>query len=254
MNRPLIPVSFGAHSASVAAVAFDKDGTLLQSQPFWLELFRVRRALVQDLLGEEGAIEWEALMGTFGGDFDRRGPFAISPSWEEATLTAGIVYRQKGWSFDRCRQLAQELYLESNRQIDLNKVIVPRAGAAEMVRALKDSGVAVGIVTSDNPERARAGLTMIGLPEGVWDFILTAHDVKRPKPAPDMLLAACDLIGCPPSAVAVVGDSVVDLEMARAAGALAVGAPEYIADRVFLSPLADVLIDALCDIRPTTRS
>ena len=48
--------------------------------------------------------------------------------------------------------------------------------------------------------------------------------VANPKPAPDTILAFCDLTGLKPSEIAMVGDNRHDLEMARAGGAgLAVG-------------------------------
>ena len=58
-----------------------------------------------------------------------------------------------------------------------------------------------------------------------------------------MIEAFCGAVGVPPAAVAMVGDSHHDLEMARAAGAgLAVGVLTGPADRAELETLADVVI------------
>ena len=48
---------------------------------------------------------------------------------------------------------------------------------------------------------------------------------RRPKPAPDGLLAACASLGVPPSEAVMIGDSTWDLEAARAAGCGFVGVP-----------------------------
>jgi phosphoglycolate phosphatase len=59
-----------------------------------------------------------------------------------------------------------------------------------------------------------------------WEGIFTtlqAADTAATKPAPDMVLNACRETGIAPSSTIVFGDSVYDMQMARAAGAHAVG-------------------------------
>jgi phosphoglycolate phosphatase len=248
MTQLLRPVRFGERVARVAAVAFDKDGTILESQPFWHELWRLRRIMIADLAGEETAAIWECEIGAAGGAFDRRGPFAVAPLTEETTLLAGLFYRQMAWSWEACRRVSLEIHRETNDQLDLARVTTAREGAVALIRSLKEAGVAVGIVTSDEKLRAGRSLELIGLPVTTWDFLITPADVDRPKPAPGMVTAACGLVGCSPEAVAVVGDSLVDMQMARAAGALAVAVPEYAEDAAFLAPEADVLLTGLHDI------
>ena len=93
------------------------------------------------------------------------------------------------------------------------------------------------------------------------DILLTATDLRRhfkaivagdeiehPKPAPDGLLLACDRLGVKPAHAAYVGDSPLDLEAARNAGVLAVGAAwghleAGIADKVVHRP--DDLLELL---------
>ena len=88
-------------------------------------------------------------------------------------------------------------------------------------------------VTADHP---RAVVTL--LTEAVTRQVLERHGVdaagvpvigrdagRRPKPAPDGLLAACDLLGVAPGDSVMIGDSTWDLEAARAAGADFVGVP-----------------------------
>jgi HAD superfamily hydrolase (TIGR01509 family) len=53
---------------------------------------------------------------------------------------------------------------------------------------------------------------------GHFDFVVTADDVSRPKPAPDMLLRVVHRFGVNPEAVLYIGDSELDRAAARAAG------------------------------------
>ena len=54
--------------------------------------------------------------------------------------------------------------------------------------------------------------------EGVFDLIVTASDVERPKPHPDVLLKISDHFNIPPEQVIYIGDSRLDELAARSAG------------------------------------
>jgi phosphoglycolate phosphatase-like HAD superfamily hydrolase len=55
--------------------------------------------------------------------------------------------------------------------------------------------------------------------DGVFEAIRYSDDVARSKPHPDALLEALDELGVAAADTVYVGDTTVDLEMARAAGA-----------------------------------
>lgn len=253
MTQAAVPVRFGRLTATVQAVAFDKDGTLLQTRPFWYALYQKRRALIAQAAGEELAASWEKAVGAPSGSFDRRGPFAIAPQGEMDTLLAGLFYRYCGWSWEECRETSRTLNQEANESLPIAEICAPRPGVVDMVRALKEAGVAVGVLTSDNERRARQGLDRVGLPPETWSFVLTPDLVAHPKPAPDMILAACAQVGCTPAEMAMVGDSIVDMQMARQAGSLAVAVPEEPEDGSFLLPLSDVMLQGPHQIRVPVR-
>ena len=54
--------------------------------------------------------------------------------------------------------------------------------------------------------------------EGYFDLIVTASDVERPKPHPDVLLKISDHFNIPPDQVIYIGDSPLDELAARTAG------------------------------------
>lgn len=244
----LIRVKFKEQWVSLRGVAFDKDGTLLESYPYWHELWKHKRALISEMAGESIASLWEEEFGAKGGVFDRRGPFTTAPFIEERTLIASLLYRSKKWAWDICREKAQSVYDESNRLLDFEKAVKLRPGALELVHQLKSAGMPVGIVTTDSRDNAEKTLAMVGLPESFWDFFYTSCDGLPPKPAPDMVLSACKDVGCLPEEMAVVGDSIMDAKMAKNAGAIAVSVPEVPEDIAFLKPVADIILSSLHDI------
>ena len=72
--------------------------------------------------------------------------------------------------------------------------------------------------------------------------------MARPKPAPDIVFAFADAVGLAPREIAVVGDNRVDLEMARSAGAIAVGVLTGNAAASDLEPLADVILPSVREV------
>lgn len=90
-------------------------------------------------------------------------------------------------------------------------------GAARALRTLHDAGYRVGIVTTKYRHRVEDVLERDGL-RVLVDVIVGADDVPRPKPAPDGLLRAADLLGIPIGDCIFVGDSAVDAMAAQALG------------------------------------
>ncbi len=64
--------------------------------------------------------------------------------------------------------------------------------------------------------------------------VVTALDVKKPKPFPDALLIAAEKLGVPIRGCAIVGDSIVDVQAGKAAGAMTVAVLTGLFSRVRL--------------------
>jgi phosphonatase-like hydrolase len=95
-------------------------------------------------------------------------------------------------------------------------------GARQVLRGLRAQGVQVCLTTGFAPSTRDALLDALGWGPEV-DLALSPADVGRGRPAPDMILGAMARLGVDdPGAVAVVGDTVSDLEAGHAARARAV--------------------------------
>ncbi|MDE2805538.1 MAG: HAD family hydrolase [Gemmatimonadota bacterium] len=90
-------------------------------------------------------------------------------------------------------------------------------GAARVLRTLHDAGHRVGVVTTKYRRRVVDALERDGL-RTLVEVVVGADDVPRPKPAPDGLLRAAELLGIPTGDCVFVGDSEVDAMAARTAG------------------------------------
>ena len=105
-------------------------------------------------------------------------------------------------------------YYEANKHMEK-----PYPGALEMLRAVKESGRIVGIVTSKNRHEVANFLSRFPL-QSYLDVIVSSSDTKRPKPHPDPVLKALELTRVQPSNTLFIGDSVYDMRCGKSAGVL----------------------------------
>ena len=98
--------------------------------------------------------------------------------------------------------------------------ILPQENAAELFRALKQKNIRVVLNTGYNTETAQSLLTKLGWQKGItYDSLVTATDVEKNRPNPDMILLAMKQFGISNAAeVMKVGDSIIDIEEGKNAG------------------------------------
>jgi HAD superfamily hydrolase (TIGR01509 family) len=94
-------------------------------------------------------------------------------------------------------------------------------GAVTTLRAFRRAGLRQATVTGKRAADGERILRGLGLAREI-DAYLGGDSVERPKPEPDLALAAMERLGVGPAETAVVGDTRTDMRMAKAAGALAV--------------------------------
>ena len=129
----------------------------------------------------------------------------------------------------------------------------PLADLQGLFRDLRDR-VKIAVATMDDRAPTEATFATLGLAPFV-DALVCGDDGLPPKPAPDMVWAVCRATGVAPAQAVVVGDSVTDLEMGRAAGAgLVVGVLSGVAPEEMLAPHADVMLESVADLMHTPSS
>ncbi len=136
----------------------------------------------------------------------------------------------------------------------------PNHGVEEAVRALRDAGVAVGVLTR-NGRRAidRSLLRFPSLTAADFDVIVTRDDGIAPKPAPDGVVHAAEVMGAAPEETLVVGDYLLDMQAGRAAGALTAylanggSAARDVDDAAPAAGDCDFVVDRLAEINDIVR-
>ncbi|MGY3620898.1 HAD family hydrolase [Bradyrhizobium sp. USDA 10063] len=102
-----------------------------------------------------------------------------------------------------------------------------KAGAIELLDALRSADYPMAIVTSSSRRSADQHLTLAGI-RARFDTVLTRDDVTHCKPSPDLYLLAAKRLGVEPQACVAIEDSNHGVTAAHAAGAITLMVPDMI--------------------------
>ncbi len=214
-------------------VIFDCDGTLVDSQH--MICAAMRQAYEANNLSVPAREQLLAIVGLSLPDAFRR--------------LAAMTSRDVDHPVESLVTCYKNAFAELRSSIDHLEPLYP--GAREAVDTLAGRpDTLLGIATGKSQRGVRAVLGRHGLAER-FATIQTSDDAPS-KPHPGMVLAAMRETGAAPHETVVVGDTVFDLEMARAAGACAIGVGwGYHPPAALRDAGADAMIEGFADLLPT---
>lgn len=210
----------------LAAVAFDMDGLLVDSEPLW---FMAESAVMARLGAAWEPADQHALVG---GSLGKTVEYLLAKAARPAD--AGLVGR---WLTDTMVELV------SSRPL----IMLP--GTADLVAETQVAGLPCALVTSSEPAVAQAILARLDVR---FDVVVCAADVARTKPDPEGYLLAAAKLGADPWRCIALEDSPNGVAAAEAAGYRVVAVPSVVpvpgsAGRVVLDTLAGVTLAELRD-------
>lgn len=145
-----------------------------------------------------------------------RGDVPPDALWMEG-LGTPLAVQFRRWSDDPAEIDAMvATYREYNHRHH-DALVRPYDGVGDAMRVLRNNGTRLGLVTSKLQDGTRRGLRMLHL-EDAFDAVVCADDVERPKPHPDPVLKALELLGTAAAEAVFIGDARPDLISGRAAG------------------------------------
>lgn len=205
-------------------VIFDMDGVLIDS-------FDLHRRSWQMMAGEYGAIVTDE---QFASTFGRTSREIIRHFWGE-----NVTPQQTRQMDDRKEALFREL---------LRRHVPVMPGAMELIEDLTGSGFALGVGSSGPPENVELVVDGLGLRDRLAG-IITATDVTRGKPDPQVFLLTAGRMGIDPARCAVIEDAVHGITAARRAGMKAVALTGTASREAFTE--ADLIVDNLSQLSAT---
>jgi phosphoglycolate phosphatase-like HAD superfamily hydrolase len=230
---------------------FDKDGTLISHDHFVpimekrVELFSKHYKFSDDdsklftrILGLDPDTRKIIPHGTM---------FIARPDTE---LLIGAFLEERGFRGLEVKTKIKELFLQADKEVDLEKFVRALPGISELLAELKKNGAFTAVATHDRTEAAINQLKIAKLDQYL-DLIIGLDYEKNllNKPSTSMLELACKKAGLRPNEAVVIGDSKNDVLMGIRGGAgLSIGvlSGEHSA-KEFVE--YDAIIDSVAEIK-----
>jgi HAD superfamily hydrolase (TIGR01509 family) len=208
----------------LAAVLFDMDGLLVDTEPLWFET----ETEVMARLGAPWSVEDQEQL--LGGSMERTVGYLLA----KATRPASPAEIAR-WMMEGMLKRAAE-----------GRIVV-RPGARELIAAVAAAGVPYALVTSSEHEFADAVLVGTGFR---FPVTVTSDDVARTKPDPEPYRLAAKLLDADPSSCVALEDSPNGVASATAAGCRVIAVPSLLPippapGRLVVSSLLEVTLETL---------
>jgi HAD superfamily hydrolase (TIGR01509 family) len=221
------------HPHPLAAVLFDMDGLLVDSEPVW--------TIAEVELAESLGGSWDSAIKTrvIGTSVRTAVPIILEHFKAAHRDPAEVIH----WLLGRMVELFQ-------RELP----VMP--GAHELVDGLRAAGVPVALVSSSYRVLVDAVLHAFGTDR--FDFTLSGDEVTHTKPHPEPYAKAAAALGVDPGRCVVLEDAPSGIASAEAAGCIAIGvtghAPlEATACRPVFDALTDIDLDWLLQLPQELR-
>jgi HAD superfamily hydrolase (TIGR01509 family) len=180
-----------------AAVLWDMDGTLIDSEPYWMKS--------EGAFAKENNSSWS----------EQDGLSLVGMSLYDSSK----IIKEKVGSDLEPEQIIQKLTDEVAAQ--LKQEILWRPGARELLILLRKKKIKTALVTMSMHRMAQQVVDAIGF--DCFDVVVAGDDVRQGKPHPEPYLKAAELLGVRPEDCVAFEDSLTGLRSAEAAGTKAVG-------------------------------
>ena len=229
------------------AIIFDKDGTLIDFDAFWVAVSKKALGIVLEKFNMPNFL-CEEILQAFG---VRNGVTAINGILCKGTYEqmGEIVYdalRRHGCECD-CAEVTGTVIGAYNESADAGEVKPTSLALTEVLSELKKKNKKLAVVTTDNELITRKCLSALGI-EHMFDKIYTDDGVNPTKPDPFCALDFCRLCGVEPQNAVMVGDTLTDVRFAANAGMSMVGLAKSEENREMLSEHTSTVISDMSEL------
>lgn len=230
----------------IKGILFDKDGTLLEFNKTWRPIANQVVNEVAKKYGIKNKVELAQAIGVFKDMIDSKSSLSSGTNKDVAMDMLAVIKSIDGVSnkeinLDEYIQWSTDLF----NRVAATLPFYPVVGGLDTIKQLKESGYYIGLSTADSVENAKLFLNKTGL-DIYFDYIGADDGIINPKPAKDYMNNFCKLYSLKPEEVAVVGDTITDMDFGINSGAgLIVGVLSGTGTRALLSNKAHLVLDSI---------
>lgn len=183
-----------------AAVLWDMDGTLVDTEPYWIA--------AETLMVE-----------SFGGTWSHEEAYSL--------VGQGLEYSARIMQSKGVELSEEEIILQLTAKVlEQIRVAVPwRPGARELLEELREAGIPAALVTMSRRSLADY---VVECTEGAFSAVVGGEDVANSKPDPEPYLRGAELLGVNAEDCIAIEDSRPGIASAVASGAVTIGVPHVI--------------------------
>ena len=225
----------------IQAIIFDKDGTLMKFDSFWVD---VSRCAIRDILRQlnRDDIPMSRLLEALGisGDTADIDGLLCKGTYEQIALAIGDILRKLGVDISDT-DIVKMTVSAYNDNADSGKVEPACANIRGMLEKLKNGDRKLAVVTTDDSQITHKCLEKLGI-EDLFEKIYTDDGINPIKPNPRCALEFLSEFHIPAEKALMVGDTMTDIHFARNAGISVIGVGENANSRERLIPYADAVI------------
>ncbi|WP_406245337.1 HAD family hydrolase [Microbacterium sp. M] len=189
-------------SETPSAVLWDMDGTLVDTEPYWM------------------TAETE-LVESFGGTWTHQDALQLVGN---GLADSAAILQTAGVDMDG-DAIIQHLTDRVRDMLGTHGVPF-RPGAQELLRDLQDAGIPTALVTMSLRRMAEGVVELIDF--DAFRLIVAGDDVENPKPHPEPYLLGAALLGVEIAETIVIEDSPTGLRAGLASGAVTLGVPHIL--------------------------
>ncbi|WP_309064194.1 HAD family hydrolase [Microbacterium sp.] len=189
-------------SSKPSAVLWDMDGTLVDTEPYWM------------------AAETE-LVESFGGRWTHAEAMQLVGN---GLMDSAIVLQSAG--VDMAPEAIVQTLTDRVAEALRTRGVPFRPGARALLADLRANGIPTALVTMSLRRMALEVVNLIDFE--AFDLVIAGDDVTLPKPHPEPYLTAAELLGIDIADAVVIEDSPTGVAAGRSSGAVTLGVPHIV--------------------------
>lgn len=203
-------------------IIFDKDGTLIDFDAFWLD---ISVEALQDVLNichlpDIPLLDILEPLGVQNAVTSIEGVLCKGTYAQMGEIVYNVLKRNGyAGNLPDTQKLVEDMYVKNS---NAGHILPTCENLKEALRTLKNRGIKLAVVTTDNREMTVKCLDALGITE-LFDAIYTDDGQIPTKPDPACAEDFCQRFGMAKEKVLMVGDTLTDVQFAKNAGLSMVG-------------------------------